>query len=372
VNITFVSDAIYPYNKGGKEKRLYELSTRLSKLGHDVHIYTMHWWDTPEKSRIENGVTLHAISKLYPMYNGERRSIKEGIIFGLACLRLLRVNFEILDVDHMPFFPIYSSWIVCTLKRKRLYGTWHEALSRRDWIDYMGAPGNIAAIIERISIHLPHRIIAASGHTQELIQKHLRRGNRVSLVTSGIDTKMIKKLQPADIDCHVLYVGRLVKDKNIDMLVRAMAIVKKTDVSIKCVIIGHGTEKKRIGSLIKHLGLEKQISLLEPLPHAKDIYSYMKASKVFCLPSVREGFGIVALEALGCGTPVITVDFDANAAKSLITEEVNGSVVPLRPSALAKAIEYWVGIEKPRDIANQVAGYDWNKLAKKLVEAYTL
>jgi dolichol-phosphate hexosyltransferase len=88
MNIVFVSDAIYPYNKGGKEKRLYELSTRLAKLGHDVHIYTMHWWSGTENTRVENGVTLHAISKKYEMYKRDRRSISEGVLFALNCFKL--------------------------------------------------------------------------------------------------------------------------------------------------------------------------------------------------------------------------------------------------------------------------------------------
>lgn len=119
MKIVLVSDAIYPYNKGGKEKRVFELSTRLAKLGHDVHIYTMRWWSTPETTRTENGVQLHAISKKYEMYHGDRRSIKEGVMFAFACLKLLTVKFDVIDVDHMPFFPIITTWIVCVLTFRR-------------------------------------------------------------------------------------------------------------------------------------------------------------------------------------------------------------------------------------------------------------
>ena len=371
MNITLVSDTVYPYFKGGKEKRLFELSTRLAQLGHDVHIYTMHWWQENEKTRTENGLTLHAISPLYPLYSGDRRSIKEGVMFGLHCLKLFSVKFEILDVDHMPFFPIYSAWFVCVLRGKKLYGTWHEALSRKDWTDYMGVTGNVAAIIERISIKLPYRVSAASVHTQKLIASNLHRTKRLSLVTSGIDTKLIAKLKPAAIQCHVLYTGRLVKDKNIDKLVEAIAIAVKTMPSIRAIIIGHGIEKQNITNLIKKRNLQKHITMLNPLPNAEDVYSYMKAAKVFCLPSVREGFGIVALEALGCGTPVITIDYPANAAKDLITNGKNGSVVPLDTEAMAKAILLWTNKPKPRGLSQTVASYDWDALAKTQAEVYT-
>ncbi len=370
MKIAFVSDAIYPYNKGGKEKRLHELSTRLSRLGHDVHIYTMHWWDTPEKTRVEHGVTLHAISKRYDMYNGDRRSIKEGVLFGLACLRLFRVQADIFDVDHMPFFPIYSAWLVLKLRGRRLYGTWHEALSTDDWVSYMGRSGRIAAIIERLSIKLPYQITAASTQTKRLLAEHHGRGKRVSLVASGIDIQQIKRVKPAAGNCDVLYVGRLVKDKNVDKLVRAVALVAKQTPNVRCVIVGHGIEKPNLEKLIAKLGLHKQVSLLDPLPQSDDIYANMKAAKVFVLPSVREGFGIVALEALGCGTPVITVDAPANAAKDLIIEGQNGSVVALNPRALAQAIEQWISKPKPKNIQKQVTSYDWNTLATTQAEIY--
>src|SRR5664279_4133987 len=128
--IAIVSDAVYPYNKGGKETRIHELSTRLVRSGHDVTIYTMKWWSTPEKTRIEEGVTLQAISPLYPLYNGERRSIKEGILFGLACFGLLWKKFDVLDVDHMPYFPLFSLKVVSLLRRKPMLATWHEVWGR--------------------------------------------------------------------------------------------------------------------------------------------------------------------------------------------------------------------------------------------------
>ena len=93
MKMAFVSDAIYPYNKGGKEKRIYEISTRLAKRDHNVHVYCMKWWKEKENHRIENGVHLHAISRYYPLYSGKRRSIKGAIMFAFACFKLIRKIF---------------------------------------------------------------------------------------------------------------------------------------------------------------------------------------------------------------------------------------------------------------------------------------
>lgn len=368
--IVFVSDAIYPYMKGGKEKRLHEITKRLAAMGHEVHIYTMHWWSEPSKTRKEDGVYLHALCKYHDMYRGDHRSIKEALLFSLACFKLFRVRFDVLDVDHMPFFPIFSTWIVCSLRRQKLYATWHEALSRREWVGYMGRSGIIAAIVERLSLRLPHRITAASAQTKELLESVHGRVKRVELVASGIDLSFLKTVHTAQVQCDVLYVGRLVKDKKIDKLIQAMNIVTKTHPTIHCVIIGQGVEKEHLQQQAANYKLENNITFLDPLPKAADVYAYMKAAKVFCSPSVREGFGITSLESLGCGTPVITVNCPSNAARHLIRHEQNGSIVPLTPKALAEAILRWVSVPQKPDIASQLKDCDWHQLAKKQAEVY--
>ena len=371
MRIAFVSDAVYPYNKGGKEKRLYELSKRLSRMGHDVHIYTMHWWDSPSKTSVENEVTLHAISKYHSLYTGDRRSGKQAILFGLACLKLIRVKFDVIDVDHMPYFPIFSAWIVCKLRRRKLNGTWHEALSRADWVDYMGWKGNIMALIERASIHLPHQITVSSAHTIELIKSELGRTKGLRLVPPGIDSSGIDEVEPININFDVLFVGRLVKDKNAALLIRAIDLLTKQHPDIECIIIGTGLEEKNLLRLIDKHKLKSHVHIIGNLPRSRDIYAYMKAAKVLVLPSKREGFGMVVLEALACGTPVVTIDSPANASKQLIAHGVSGSVVPATSAALAAAIAEWSEKTPERHaIIQQTTDYDWQALAAKQVEVY--
>ena len=371
MRIAFVSDAIYPYNKGGKEKRLYELSTRLSSMGHDVHIYTMHWWGTPEKTRLEDGLTLHALCKNHALYKGDRRSISQAILFSLSCFKLVKAKFDVIDVDHMPYFPIFTTWIVCKLKHRKLNGTWHEALKRSEWVDYMGWKGNIAALIERVSIRLPNKITVISVHTLELIQSELKRTKGLQLVPSGIDASTIDKIASVNIKFDVLFVGRLVKGKNVALLVQAIALLVKNNPKIECIVIGSGIEENNILKLIKKHKLEGNIHLIGNVSHNQDVYAYMKAAKVFVLPSNREGFGMVVLEALACGTPVVTIDSPANASKSLIRHGVSGSIVSATPVALATATAEWIErTPERRTIVQEAADYDWQVLVDKQAEVY--
>ena len=60
MKIAYVHDAIYPYIKGGAEKRMYELSRRLAKRGHEVHVFGMRWWGDEPETELE-GVHLHGV-----------------------------------------------------------------------------------------------------------------------------------------------------------------------------------------------------------------------------------------------------------------------------------------------------------------------
>jgi glycosyltransferase involved in cell wall biosynthesis len=115
------------------------------------------------------------------------------------------------------------------------------------------------------------------------------------------------------------------------------------------------------------------VQILPPFPDHIDIYRYMKTAKVFVLPSKREGFGIVALEALACGTPVITTNLPSNAAKNLIIDNVYGSVINPKSKDFADAIQKWVNAEPDKkNMFNFVNHYDWNYLAREQAEVYTI
>jgi len=190
INISFVSDAIYPYHKGGKEKRLYELTTRLAKKGHDIHIYCMKWWQGPG-DKTENGIKLHAISKYHMLYSGEKRSILQALAFGLACLKLIKKEFDILDVDHMPYFPLFSTKIVCFLKRKKMMATWNEVWGKEYWREYLGFTGIIGYMLERLTVFMPHEIISISGYTTNKLENDLGVKKKIHTVPIGIDFERI-------------------------------------------------------------------------------------------------------------------------------------------------------------------------------------
>src|SRR5690349_16069881 len=91
--VALVADAIFPYHCGGREIRYHELSKRLAGRA-ELHLYTMRWWDGP-RVRKDEAVTFHSISRLYPMYTRNRRSLRQAIFFALACMQLLVSRFDV-------------------------------------------------------------------------------------------------------------------------------------------------------------------------------------------------------------------------------------------------------------------------------------
>jgi len=369
MNIAIVSDAIYPYNKGGKEKRIFEVSTRLVKKGHKVTIYCMKWWKGKD-IREENGVILHSISPLYSLYSGERRSIKQAILFALACFKLINKDFDIIDVDHMPHLILFPLKIVCILKRKKMIVTWNEVWGRKYWVYYMGIMGNLAYFIEKISAMTPNLVISISKHTTYKFKNELNSNKKIISIPIGIDLSEINKVKPSKVKSDIIFAGRLLKNKNVDVLINAVKVINRKKPDISCLIIGEGPEKNNLIRSTKELNLEKNIKFLDFLPRHKDLYSLMKSSKVFVLPSTREGFGIVVLEANACGIPVVTTNHKDNAAKDLINSK-NGVVVKLDEKDIASAIyKLLKNKTNTKDMINFAQQYDWENIYKLIKEVY--
>jgi glycosyltransferase involved in cell wall biosynthesis len=105
-----------------------------------------------------------------------------------------------------------------------------------------------------------------------------------------------------------------------------------------------------------------------------NVYGFLKRSKVFVLPSIREGFGMSVLEALACGVPAVVVRAPYSAAHEIIEDGVNGIVVEPSPRSLAEPSLPPRGLGKRglmAEAALQAASqYDWAVIAQKTMTVY--
>lgn len=362
--LAFVSDSVMPWHKGGKEKRLYELSKRLVREGHQVHIYTMKWWNGDNWDIQIEGIHYHAISQLYPMYTTHgRRSILQALLFGISTLKMLFVAFDVIDVDHMPFYPLFSARIVCWLRGKRLYATWHEVWGKSYWFTYAGRlVGAFGFITECIAFRLPDVIISNSYHTTSRLEAaHV--GHKVKTVTLGVDVESILASEPSSIQSEAIFVGRLINHKGADMLVRATSIVRQQYPSFRVIIIGDGPEKSNLIQLVEELHLTANVHILGRVESDIEIYGLIKASKMCVLPSTREGFGLSVAQAQVAGIPAITINHEDNAAVHLIKHGINGAVSNATDKDLAENMIHILEKHLCIDSHEYARLYDWQNVA---------
>lgn len=370
MKFAFVYDAVYPWVKGGAEKRIYELGRRLVQDGHEVHVYGVKWWDGADVISNE-GMVLHGVCGKMELYKGSRRSISEALIFSIKLIpHLVKERFDLIDTCVFPYFSCFSAKLVSILRREPLIFTWHEVWGDY-WYEYMGKPGFAGKMIEMMVSKLASENIAVSGMTKNGME--LLGVKNICIVPNGIDGKFISGIKPSIHKCDIIFVGRLIKEKNADVLIKAIGHAKKTMPGIKCHIIGDGPEKEKLSQLVSGCGLENNVRFFGFMDHT-EVIAFIKSSKALVLPSGREGFGMVVIEAFSCGVPVVTVRSPRNAAIELVNEKT-GFVVGLDARELGETICVLMKDAELRKEMSSAAlemakAYDWDKISAQLMYVY--
>jgi glycosyltransferase involved in cell wall biosynthesis len=375
--VALVSDAIYPYFRGGKEFRYHELSVRLGRRA-DVHVFTMKWWEGPSTRR-EGNVTLHAASRLYEMYTGQRRSFQEAIFFALGCLRLLWFRFDVLEADQFPNFHIFTLRLVAWIKRKPLTVTWHEVWGRNYWPQYLGKrKAKMAWFIEWLSMRLPDHLIAASDQTAERLRAILGDRGSISVVPNGIDLDGIRNSYPDTAKVDLVTIGRFMPHKKIDVLLDTVALLRASGLPVTCRIIGDGPLREALHAQAERLGIAAAVDFRHNVWEQKDVYALMKAARVAVFPTTREGFGIAVLEAIACGLPVVTTSAPDNLAQYLVAQSASGVVCAPEAEAIADAVRLLLvqpedqAAGMPADRDEWLAGHSWDAAADQVAKVLGL
>lgn len=368
MKIAYVYDAVYPWVKGGVEKRIHEVSVRLADRGHDVHVYGMRCWDGP--ATIErDGVTLHGVAPPEALYSGGRRGVAQALRFGSAVLRpLLSSGADVVDCQNFPYFSCFAAKAASVRRGFPLVVTWHEVWGDY-WYDYLGRRGAFGKAVERLAAGLTDHHVAVSPSTARALAG-LGVAGPVPVVPNGIDTARIAAVAPAAEEWDVIFTGRLIREKNVDVLLRALVGVREERGDLRALIVGDGPERPALERLARDLGLA--VTFAGFLPRYEDVIAAMKASKVFVLPSTREGFGIAALEAMACGLPVVTTDHPGNAAGDLVVPGVNGFCCGLSAGAMGEGILAGLDLHRARtsNCRATAAAYDWGRIVEALEKVY--
>lgn len=367
MKVAYIYDALYPWVKGGAEKRVHELSRRLAGRGHEVHCFGIKWWKGDSVME-RDGVFLHGICDPRSLYSGDRRSIEEALAFAWKVLVSLKGDYDLIDCQEFPYIPCFSARLVSIYSRSDLFITWHEIWGDY-WYEYLGKKGFIGRYIESAASKLTDKNIAVSEMTKrELVHMGVE---GVKVVPNGLDFKRIERIKAWDTDSDIVYTGRLIKHKNLELLIRALQFVKREVPDISTTIIGDGPDAARMKRLARELRLENNIKFTGFLENYDEAIARMKSAKVFVMPSTREGFGMAALDASACGLPLVTVNHRMNAVTDLVTEGT-GLVCEPTSDELSKAIIRILDKSSAmRTSCIELArGYDWDRISEVIEKVY--
>lgn len=358
MKIAVINDTVYPFFKGGAQKRVYEIARRLIQRGHEVHWYGMDYGH-----REIEGIRIHAVSPAYEMYHEDgRRRISQALRF--AAHLSIRDRFDIIDCMNFPYLHCFPVKYAAMRQGTPLVITWFEFWGDY-WYTYMGKLGLVGKTIERAVTRFASLIIADSEKVKGQLEQVPVRGDRIRVVPDGVDIKKIVDVEPSKHEYDVIYVGRMLAHKNVEVLLQALAMLE----DVTAVIIGDGTSRSVCESMSSNFGMDKRVKFLGHVERDEDVFAHMKSAKVLVLPSVQEGHPLVLPEAMACGTPVIGIK---GVCDEFIDHGVTGYLTNLQPypmsRLIARALDVYPRFTMPCLSASK--HYDWEVITDKVEAVY--
>lgn len=289
--------------------------------------------------------------------------------------RLWREDFDIVHT-HLPT-PWFADWsaIIGKLKRKRIILTYHNDITGK------GIAQMIARIynntILRLTLNLVDKIIITQPKYREYSPYLKKYKNKIEIIPNSVDLERFKPLSYIKKQKNTLFFLSVLdeyhKYKGLDYLLEAVKLVKKEIPDIKLIVGGKGNLLDYYKKKSKKLCIEKNVEFHGFISDEK-LAEYYNKYEVFILPSIdstQEGFGIVLLEALACGTPVITTDIVG------VADEVkkNNCGIVVRPkdvlgikNAILKIFSDKITFTK--NTSKLVKNFDMKIIVSKIVDLY--
>lgn len=368
---------------GGMSVYIRELAGELDRMGHTVDIYTrVHDIADPVIVPIgENARVIH-------LKDGDEIQVHKLAVY--SCLPELGCNLESFrksnDLSYDILFSHY--WLSAYLGNYvRMWWKVPHVLMFHTLGAVKNASGSgdddtdLRIMTEREAIRDGQRIIASTlREKNDLIGYYSAEPEKIGIVPCGVNIEMFRPVTPVEWpgstdgdEIRLLFVGRIDPIKGIDRLLQAMPLIK-SERPVSLLVIG-GDEPdlfalENLRALVGELGIEDRVMFRKRVPQ-EQLAGYYSAADLCVLPSYYESFGLVSLESLACGTPVVAND--VGQMRSIIEQGVNGYVTPdNQPETLAEYIslalsKYSRHITDHAAVRSSVNGYTWRAVADGIV-----
>lgn len=257
---------------------------------------------------------------------------------GVAAVRLgKQFGVPVIITEHVPWGP----W------------TYHNAFVRRESV----------RAVEQCAFH-----IAVSGPVRQSVARAVGAADKLRVIPVGVDGTIFKRCEGASQQHpnQILFVGAIRPVKGVDVLLRAIRLLADSGRDVTLLVVGESyfksyqREYDRLQQMVEDLQLGSRVNFVGKR-RPPELVRCMQESAVLVLPSRAESFGMVLVEALACGTPVVATR--CGGPEDIVTEDVGVLVPPENPQALA------VGIAQ---VLDRRGDYDAAKLRAYALERFSL
>jgi glycosyltransferase involved in cell wall biosynthesis len=340
MRVCLVYDCLFPHTVGGAERWYRNLAEKLAEEGHDVVYLTLRQWDRGVDPDVR-GVRVVVAGPRMKLYGeGGRRRILPPLVFGAGVFWHLLWhgrNYDTVHTASFPYFSLLGAAVVRPLGRFRLMVDWHEAWTLAYWQEYLGRrAGCVGWTVQRLCLRIPQRAFCFSRlHARRLHDEGYT--GEVTLL-EGEYAGPLAPRAPREPEPVAMFAGRFIPEKRVEALLPAIARARETLPELRAELYGDGPERPRVERALAVSGLNDAVRLAGFVT-AEEIDRALARSLCMVLPSRREGYGMVVIEAAAHGTPSVVVAEPDNAAVEHIADGTNGFVAPsASPGDLAEAI----------------------------------
>jgi phosphatidylinositol alpha-mannosyltransferase len=362
LKIGIVSPYGFPH-PGGVNEHVRHTYEELRSLGHDAWIITPKYG----RERDSDGHVIRVGTGWAVPSNGSVGRLTIGWRLRPRLRDLLAAHrFDVLHF-HEPFVPFLGPAVLSESETVNI-GTFHAfgGFSPSYWLGRHAAAGLAARL---------HGRIAVSGAARHFIDRYFPGSYRI--IPNGVEIEPFANAEPfeelRDGTLNILFVGRMEDRKGLSYLLRGYHRLRKRHVDARLIVVGAGprlreyrryvaTRRIRDVEFVGHVGLEAKLR-------------YFASADIFCAPSTgQESFGIVLLEAMAAGLPIVASDI--HGYKNVVTRDQEGYLVePRNPTAIAAALYKLAGDPDLRHRMGEAGrakapDYSWERVTEQVVAYY--
>jgi colanic acid/amylovoran biosynthesis glycosyltransferase len=358
-----------------QETFIVEKAVRLTQIGqNEVVVFAQHKADPGYfKEQIASAKNLNVVELFGPEWKFSRKLftlflavISHPIPFFMSWYKLLKIrqnnlgcflhyypimlfNPDILHIEFMDFSPTYIGLL------RVLTSCMKVASCRGTDIDVAPITNPVLVDQYREVFSLVNKVHCVSKWVKEIaVQRFGCPADNIEVIQSSVNIQFFK-CEPDNRNMNIFTIGtvsRLHWEKGHIYAIKAIKYLKNIGLKVTYIIVGDGVERESLLYDIYDLGLEEQVKIM-PWMRSTGVRDFLKTIDVFLLPSISEGFGNAAVEAMSMSKPVIVTD---TGCSETIDHGIEGLVVPKRNSiAIAQAIKFYYDNPVKRDEMGRAA-----------------